>query len=222
VSEAERILIARHRHARRSERKLDRRRPASSKGIAAGRTLAQRENIAAAEAEPRTPWRSAGRSLCSVAAAAGSWMRKAANIVYGVVGYGYRPGRLFWALIALISAVVVLLLIPSFQDTLRASNGNGDVYSTMGLIRPSISAPEHAGHRDTCQDGQVRCFSIGLYAIDTVVPLISLDQRSTWYPDQHVPDGMFVAVALDIATVLGWILSSIFVLSFARFARSNR
>jgi hypothetical protein len=27
-----------------------------------------------------------------------------------------------------------------------------------------------------------------LYAIDTVIPLISLDQRSTWYPDPPVLD----------------------------------
>jgi len=35
----------------------------------------------------------------------------------------------------------------------------------------------------------VRCFSPVLYAIDTVIPLISLEQRSTWYPDPHVRDG---------------------------------
>ena len=29
----------------------------------------------------------------------------------------------------------------------------------------------------------------GLYAVDTVVPLISLDQRSTWYPDARTRDG---------------------------------
>jgi hypothetical protein len=147
--------------------------------------------------------------------------RRAVNWAYGAVGYGYRPARLFWALLGLIVAVVVLLQVPSFQSTLRASNGNGDVYSTLGLIQPS-SAVQQAGGGDTCQDGQVRCFSAGLYAIDTVVPLISLDQRSTWYPDQHVPYGMFVAITLDTATILGWVLSSIFVLSFARFARNNR
>jgi hypothetical protein len=59
-----------------------------------------------------------------------------------------------------------------------------------------------------------------LYAIDTVVPLISLDQRSTWYPDSRVPDGEIVLWWLNLATLLGWLLSSIFVLSLARLSRS--
>jgi hypothetical protein len=60
-----------------------------------------------------------------------------------------------------------------------------------------------------------------LYTIDTVVPLISLDQRSTWYPDPHAPHGEFLLIWLNLATLLGWLLSSIFVLSLARLSRST-
>lgn len=42
----------------------------------------------------------------------------------------------------------------------------------------------------------------------------------TWYPDSHVPDGAIVSWWLNMATLLGWLLSSIFVLSLARLARS--
>ena len=66
----------------------------------------------------------------------------------------------------------------------------------------------------------MRCFSPVLYTIDTVVPLISLDQRSTWYPDPHAPGGEFLLLWLNLATLLGWLLSSIFVLSLARLSRS--
>ena len=59
-----------------------------------------------------------------------------------------------------------------------------------------------------------------LYAIDTVIPLVALDQRTTWYPDVHAPDGTFMQWWLNAATVLGWLLSSIFVLSLARLSRS--
>jgi hypothetical protein len=59
-----------------------------------------------------------------------------------------------------------------------------------------------------------------LYAIDTVVPLISLEQRSTWCPDPHVRGGQVVSWWLNLATLLGWLLSSIFVLSLARLSRS--
>ncbi len=63
---------------------------------------------------------------------------------------------------------------------------------------------------------RARCFNAVLYAIDTVVPLVSLDQRSTWYPDPYTPDGSFMQWWLNMATLLGWLLSSIFVLSLAR------
>jgi hypothetical protein len=66
----------------------------------------------------------------------------------------------------------------------------------------------------------VRCFSPVLYAIDTVVPLISLDQRATWFPDPHVSGGQLMLWWLNLATLLGWLLSSIFVLSLARLSRS--
>jgi len=65
-----------------------------------------------------------------------------------------------------------------------------------------------------------RAVSPVLYAIDTVVPLISLNQRSSWYPDTHVRYGEFVLWWLNLATLLGWLLSSIFVLSLARLSRS--
>ena len=87
---------------------------------------------------------------------------------------------------------------------MRAAGPAGAVYTTA----------------DPCGDGRVRCFDAPLYAIDTVIPLISLDQRSTWYPDAGVRYGPVLLWWLDAATLLGWLLSSIFVLSFARLARS--
>lgn len=84
-------------------------------------------------------------------------------------------------------------------------------YSTDTRARP---AP------DPCGDGQVRCFNAFFYAIDTVVPLVSMGQRTTWYPDTHTPSGEFLMWFLNVATLLGWVLSSVLVFSFARLARS--
>jgi hypothetical protein len=232
ANEAEQILIARYKHARRAERQLAIERRKARKA----RTADAAQATSDIQAEPTTPQPTTPqpearrrpvltvREYARTAARSGAaQLRRAGNRIYGIVGYGYRPGRVLPAILLLLVAVFCVLLIPSFQATLRASNGNGDVYDTKGLIfgpdGPGERAPQ-AGV-DTCRDGQVRCFSAGLYAIDTVIPLISLDQRSTWYPDQHVHDGEFMLFVLDSATILGWVLSSIFVLSFARFVRSN-
>jgi hypothetical protein len=168
------------------------------------------------------------------------------DIHRATVGYGYRPGRVLWLIAALLVVVSAALHIPAAQATLRASDAAGDVYTTSGLLtraggtaasaipsssvasmfRPIrdphlVDAGRHSHRRgDSCGNGQIRCFSFVLYAIDTVVPLISLDQRSTWYPDPHLRYGTLMEWVLNLATLLGWLLSSIFVLSLARLARN--
>jgi hypothetical protein len=171
ISEAEEILMAQRRHARRVDR-------------------------------PNAP-------------------RRAVDSLYALIGYGYRPTRVLWALAILLLAVLVTLEIPASRATLRATNGNGNIYSLGGAVMVSGEpAAAQPAHPDACGDGAVRCFSPVLYTIDTVIPLISLDQRSTWYPDPHKPGGEALLLWLNLATLLGWLLSSIFVLSLARLARS--
>ncbi len=82
-------------------------------------------------------------------------------------------------------------------------------------------APGTARRADSCGNGDVRCFSPALYATDTLLPLISLDQRSTWYPDPQVRDGQLMLWWLNLATLLGGLLSSIFAPSLARLSRSS-
>jgi len=152
-----------------------------------------------------------------------SWPRRAIDAGHAVIGYGYRPTRVLWLLAVLLILVAVSLEVPAGRGTMRASNGNGAVYSTSGLLITSAGTPGSRGSpaAGSCGDGEVRCFSPVLYAIDTVVPLISLDQRATWYPDPHVPDGEAMLWWLNIATLLGWLMSSIFVLSLARLSRNT-
>jgi hypothetical protein len=165
--------------------------------------------------------RHAGR----VNGAGSSPLKRILDLLYASVGYGYRPTRVLWLLAALLVLVACSLEIPAVQATLRANNGNGIVFTTAGALPDSPHLASRTGSNsspqlDVCGDGQVRCFSPVLYAIDTVVPLISLDQRTTWYPDQHVRWGALTMWWLNIATMLGWLLSSIFVLSLTRLSRS--
>ncbi|MGB6454912.1 MAG: hypothetical protein WBH47_10535 [Streptosporangiaceae bacterium] len=146
------------------------------------------------------------------------------DLIYAGVGYGYRPTRVLWLVAALLILVAGTLELPAVQATLRANNGNGTVFTTAGALPssgrfPGVAADAVPGRSDACGDGQVRCFSPVFYAIDTVVPLISLDQRATWYPDPHTRWGALAMWWLDIATMLGWLLSSIFVLSLTRLSR---
>ncbi len=165
-------------------------------------------------------------------------LRNLRDALYGVsAGYGFRPARTLWAILALLIAVVIGVYV--HQADFRATDPRGNVYSpggrlvTVADVPTSSPAQSTSGHRgdfatnapapataDACGDGQVRCFNGFFYAVDTVVPLISFSQRSTWYPDTRSPAGLMLEILLNTATVLGWLLSSIFALSFTRFARN--
>jgi hypothetical protein len=147
----------------------------------------------------------------------GARPRRALDTAYSLtVGYGYRPVRVLWLIVALLIFVTVTLQIPAARQTMRATTPAGAVYATTGSLQAQGALP----HADACGNGEVRCFNPVFYAIDTVIPLISLDQRNTWYPDPATRTGAIMQWWLDIATILGWLLSSIFVLSLAGLARS--
>ena len=163
----------------------------------------------------------------------GAALHHASSPLFGwTVGYGYRPGRVLWMLAALLVAVTVTVLLPDAKTTFRATDPAGNVYATTGRL-VTVAAPDgvnnaesfavpaaRAPASDPCGDGQVRCFNPMFYAVDTVVPLVTLGQRSTWYPNRAAPWGTVVDTWLNLATLLGWVLSSIFLLSFTRLART--
>jgi hypothetical protein len=153
--------------------------------------------------------------------------RRALDAAYNLtVSYGYRPVRVLWVICALLILVTISLQVPAAKATMRATTATGAVYTPSGPLQqdnasnPATGQPGGAQPAEACGNGQVRCFNPVLYSIDTVIPLISLDQRSTWYPDAATRDGAIMEWWLNVAVMLGWLLSSIFVLSFASFARS--
>jgi hypothetical protein len=160
-----------------------------------------------------------------VIAGPGVRLRRTLDRAYSAtVGYGHRPRRVLWLLAILLILVIASLEAPATQATMRATTSAGLVFTTHGPepgAGPGSLAPAPAARSDICGGGAVRCFNPVLYAIDTVVPLVSLDQRSTWYADPSLRYGAFMQWWLNAATLLGWLLSSIFVLSLARLSRAT-
>ena len=60
-----------------------------------------------------------------------------------------------------------------------------------------------------------------IYAIETVVPLVDLGQRNTWYVLSSASHGSLYDAWLAFATLAGWALSTVFLLSFSRLGRSS-
>jgi hypothetical protein len=179
----------------------------------------------------KRPWVRAGTPV---------WWRQQLGYVSGwwygrLFGYGYRPLRAVAGIVGLLAAVVVVLQVPAVHGTLRAADSRGNVYAPDGRVVTVSSdqpAPSGAGtvglaltapwqvSADSCGGGQVRCFDPVLFAVDTVVPLVTLDQRSTWYVDPQTLSGRLVGYLLGTANLLGWVLSTTLVLSLARLSRT--
>jgi hypothetical protein len=158
----------------------------------------------------------------------GGGPRRALDTAYSLtVGYGYRPVRVLWLIAVLLILVTVTLQLPGARSAMRATTSAGTVYTTTGPLQlqdgsgTAAAAASRNAHADDCGDGQVRCFNPVFYAIDTVIPLVSLDQRATWYPDPSTTSGTIMQWWLNVATILGWLLSSILALSLASLARST-
>lgn len=132
------------------------------------------------------------------------------------VRYGFRPQRAVYLLIALIAAVTLAVSLPVVQAQMRATDQNALVFMPAGA-RPR---PGETAVPGRCGDGKVRCLNPFFYAVDTVVPLIDLHQRSTWYPISE-QRGWLLEWLLNLCTILGWVASTVFALSFTRLGRAN-
>lgn len=144
------------------------------------------------------------------------------------VGYGFKPGRAL-ALIAVLIVIVGLTLAGPWSardEVMRATGASDVVYSPAGPIAGRVggAASEQVGDLGTVDQrcgGDVRCFQPGIYAIETVVPLIELGQRQTWRVDATARFGSLYDIWLTFATIAGWTLSTVFVLSFSRLGRTS-
>ncbi|GAA1595133.1 hypothetical protein [Actinoplanes couchii] len=132
------------------------------------------------------------------------------------VRYGFRPQRAVYLLMTLIATVTVALSLPDVQAQMRATDQNALVFTTSGA-QPLPGEHDPPGD---CGNGRVRCLSPFFYAVDTVVPLIDLHQRSTWYPVTE-RGGLLLEILLNLCTVLGWVTSTVFALSFTRLGRAG-
>jgi len=65
------------------------------------------------------------------------------------------------------------------------------------------------------------CFYPAGYAVDTLIPIISVYQAAYWGPDGHAPWGWAWVAGTWIATGLGWALATLLVAGYTGPVRQN-
>jgi hypothetical protein len=143
------------------------------------------------------------------------WRRVLDVLADVTVGYGYRPARVLLIMLTLIAAVSIVLLPKGGHASMRAVDPDGVVYSPSGIV----AAADDPTSTGSCGQGKVRCFNPLLYAVDTVIPIVDLKQRTTWYPARDAGGG-WLEWLLSAGTILGWVTSTVFALSFTRLGRT--
>jgi hypothetical protein len=130
-----------------------------------------------------------------------------------LVGYGYRPFRAGLFLLGLIVAVWITLMLPRVEGVLRSQDQAGFLYSTTHRLTQTSIVPALTA------TNAVQPYNPILFAVDSVVPLLDLGQRTTWHPDTSTPTGQAMQFWLAFVNVGGWILSTVLVLSMTLLAR---
>jgi hypothetical protein len=87
----------------------------------------------------------------------------------------------------------------------------------LALPGPASASPPPEVVVDRCGADSLRCFNATFYAIDTVIPY---HRRTTQHlvPERTSAMDRFMTWWLNIATIAGWILSSLFVLAWPNSA----
>ncbi|HEX9994025.1 MAG TPA: hypothetical protein VGB14_13950 [Acidimicrobiales bacterium] len=123
------------------------------------------------------------------------------------VGHGYEPYRIVPWLLAVLLGMTLWYADAKDHQLLVPADASG--------ATASICEPDHI------------CVQPFVYALDTLVPLVELRQRSEWAPDQSrhgatwYRDGRWLATATWTTGLLGWVFASLVAASFTQVVRRD-
>jgi hypothetical protein len=176
----------------------------------ARRTLMERHN---ALLDPPERWRDHLPSGWR-GATARAWRR----LLRYTIGHGFAPARSLLIAVPLVVALAVWLGHARSADMLVPTD------ETPATAAASPGGPGGTPTASDC-DGGYPCLQPVVYALDNVVPIVDLGQRSRWTPDQSHrgtgwwDDGRWLATALWAASAVGWILATLVAASFTQVVR---
>lgn len=131
--------------------------------------------------------------------------RRAGNwLLDKTIKYGYQTWRAVAGLILLYLLILALAIFAQHHGLIEAAD------NVKGLN------PEPTAISCT---SRYPCFYPAGYAIDTVIPLISVHQATYWRPDGHASWGWIWVAGTWIATGFGWALATLLVAGYTGLAR---
>jgi hypothetical protein len=133
-------------------------------------------------------------------------------VLRGTIGHGFEPAR------ALVIALPLLVGMAFWYGHAR------DHDLMVASDEPKDPAATSLAQASECTD-RYPCFQPVVYAVDNLVPIVDLGQRTNWQPDQSreadrwVDSGRWLAAATWVTSAVGWILATLVAASFTQVIR---
>ncbi len=157
--------------------------------------------------DPPEHWRS------QLPAGARGWVGRGWRwVLRATIGHGFEPAR------ALVIALPLLVFMALWYSHAR----DHDLMVAADEAKdPSATAQAQASDCDESYP----CFQPVVYAVDNLVPIVDLGQRTNWQPDQSqeaerwVDSGRWLAAATWVTSAAGWLLATLVAASFTQVIR---
>jgi hypothetical protein len=128
------------------------------------------------------------------------------------IGHGFEPAR------ALVIAIPLLVGMALWYSHARS-------HDLMVPAEEAVDPAAVAAAEPSDCNGSYPCFQPVVYAVDNLVPIVDLGQRTNWQPDQSreadrwVDSGRWLAAATWVTSAVGWILATLVAASFTQVIR---
>ena len=129
------------------------------------------------------------------------WWQKPFHWGFGFIGYGHRPYRAIWVLLAFILVGWGIFAGAKDADVMAPTRSDTAVASQCTPSYP--------------------CLQPLVYSIDVTIPIINLEQRVYWLPDTSTTQGMWVQIMMWVSIGAGWALSTLFVAAVTGLVRRD-
>ncbi len=147
-------------------------------------------------------------------------------LIKWVTGYGYKPWRVIWYMIAAVS-LGALFFAWGDQDGAMTNSVAYYIYAAdvYAKIKPTPGTESFRNEHQA--DSSLRHimaddyppFNAILYSMDTFLPLVDFNQQSYWMPNANTRLGWHLRWYLMVHILAGWVLTSILVAAFAGFLK---
>jgi len=133
------------------------------------------------------------------------WGKLTRRILGVTIGYGYRPRRaFFWVLAFVIAGGLIFKWAYTYNLMVPVKILSDPLYRASGTIP--------AGYPR---------FQDWAYSLDVFLPIVDLHQESFWLPDAGKPFGALVRLYLWFHIIAGWVFSTLFVSGVTGLVKSR-